>query len=203
MDAPHLTDPHRAGSKSLLWHRLGSAKVLSLHASVSPLVNAGVVTTWGKEGAGPSCGTSSWPGLGSLPKPAQCPAALQEAQALLGEQGVGLRWSMLGLGAVLGLVVHGGPWGLIQAGAGGPCWRQQAGGWASGPWWSMLGVLECAGPVVHAGVSGPWWSMLGIWEHAGAVVHAEISRLSQCGPRCSPVVRAGDAGLAGHRARNP
>lgn len=74
MDAPHLTDAPRASSESLL---------LPLCASVSPL-NAGVVTTWGKEEAGPLWGVEpvlSLP-LGPLPKPIQCPAALQEAQKL-------------------------------------------------------------------------------------------------------------------------
>lgn len=73
----------------------GCLKVLSLRASVSPLVNAGVVTAWGKEMAGPSWDVQPLIGLvlasGPLPKPIQCPAALQEAQAVQG-----LRCSMLG-----------------------------------------------------------------------------------------------------------
>lgn len=66
-------------SESLLWRRLSSAKVLSLRASVSQPVNAGVVTTWGKEQAGPSWDVEPVLGLasasGPLPKPVQCPAA--------------------------------------------------------------------------------------------------------------------------------
>lgn len=91
MPLPWLIPPGPAlnlSSESLLWRRLSSAKVLSLRASVSQLVNAGVVTTWGKEQVGPSWDVEPVLGLasasGPLPKPVQCPAALQEAQAVLG-----------------------------------------------------------------------------------------------------------------------